>query len=306
MQLPDPLSVVSYVSHDNDPAEGTFPSWVPKWFQPRLTEPLLGSFHAGFIRTLPDYNSSIATHLIRDATHELNSLKLDGFYIDRVQNVSNVMIVKRGERLETGNIWRQLFPNCPYCFPSELQYRNRESLDMAFFRTLMADTECARFCLMRKDLQSVPRNPSDLTAYYDSTVKLTVQAFIKELSNAKDNISAQTKTTTSLTQNQHSKKDPHVELVRDWEAGAQNASNNRRVYLTQNGYIGLGPKMMREGDEICVLYGGRSPFILRRRGDHYLMVGETYLHDKDIMTGGLAKAVHERRSSIRCQTYVLR
>ena len=53
---------------------------------------------------------------------------------------------------------------------------------------------------------------------------------------------------------------------------------NRRVFITTGGNFGLGPQAMQLGDVICVLFGGAVPFILRPRNDHYLFVGECYLH----------------------------
>ncbi|KAL7932806.1 hypothetical protein V8C35DRAFT_306825 [Trichoderma chlorosporum] len=37
----------------------------------------------------------------------------------------------------------------------------------------------------------------------------------------------------------------------------------RRFFLTRTGYMGLGPDGLLEGDKVCVLAGGRLPFILR-------------------------------------------
>ena len=52
---------------------------------------------------------------------------------------------------------------------------------------------------------------------------------------------------------------------------------------------------MREGDEICVLFGGRVPFVLRRMQDHYIFIGETYTHDDNIMFGKLTEGVRLRK-----------
>ena len=52
----------------------------------------------------------------------------------------------------------------------------------------------------------------------------------------------------------------------------------RRVFRTQNGYFGLGPPAMRSGDSVCVLFGFTTPFILRRVDDHYILIGECYVH----------------------------
>lgn len=53
---------------------------------------------------------------------------------------------------------------------------------------------------------------------------------------------------------------------------AQSACNNRKVFLTKNGYIGIGPKAMHtnpfpwseeeEFSELWIIIGSRTPFIL--------------------------------------------
>jgi hypothetical protein len=39
--------------------------------------------------------------------------------------------------------------------------------------------------------------------------------------------------------------------------------HDRLLYLTNKGFIGLGPALMCVGDLVCVLFGGITPFILR-------------------------------------------
>ena len=41
----------------------------------------------------------------------------------------------------------------------------------------------------------------------------------------------------------------------------------------------LGPKVMEKGDVVCVLFGGKMPFVLRPWNDgKFLLVGECYVH----------------------------
>jgi len=58
---------------------------------------------------------------------------------------------------------------------------------------------------------------------------------------------------------------------------------DRRLYLTERGYLGLGPSTTQEGDEVWVLKGARVPFVLRwpetpTSEVERQLVGETYLH----------------------------
>ncbi|KAH7170909.1 hypothetical protein EDB81DRAFT_183295 [Dactylonectria macrodidyma] len=52
----------------------------------------------------------------------------------------------------------------------------------------------------------------------------------------------------------------------------------RAPYLSLKGYLGLGPRDIRVGDEIWLLEGGRTPFLLRPGPTGYHLVGETYVH----------------------------
>ncbi|GME28712.1 chitin recognition protein [Neofusicoccum parvum] len=55
---------------------------------------------------------------------------------------------------------------------------------------------------------------------------------------------------------------------------------SRRLYRTAGGYLGLGPKSLRKGDEVWLIQGARAPFVLRTdlELDAHVIVGETYLH----------------------------
>jgi hypothetical protein len=68
-----------------------------------------------------------------------------------------------------------------------------------------------------------------------------------------------------------------------------------RLITTDKGYFGLAPFSAEPGDKVCILYGGAVPFLLRPRGENYLLVGECYVHG--IMHGeALEWYDHEKRS----------
>jgi hypothetical protein len=53
----------------------------------------------------------------------------------------------------------------------------------------------------------------------------------------------------------------------------------RRLIISNRGYMGIAHENSKQGDIICILFGGRAPFILRAaaKGGHHL-VGECYVH----------------------------
>lgn len=55
---------------------------------------------------------------------------------------------------------------------------------------------------------------------------------------------------------------------------------HRALFVTKKGYIGLAPWNAKEGDEIALLSGGRTPYILRGTDvpGRFTLVGETYVY----------------------------
>lgn len=63
------------------------------------------------------------------------------------------------------------------------------------------------------------------------------------------------------------------------------ATSARSTFTTRCGFVGLGPPDIQQGDAVAILLGADVPFILRRQGDHYTLVGDCYVHG--IMQGEL-------------------
>jgi hypothetical protein len=79
-------------------------------------------------------------------------------------------------------------------------------------------------------------------------------------------------------------------------------------FITKTGYLGLGPPNILPGDEVWVLFGGRVPFILKRRGGgtqesmgtstthEYFLVGDTYVCG--IIEGEAVEHLEDRQETI--------
>jgi len=67
--------------------------------------------------------------------------------------------------------------------------------------------------------------------------------------------------------------------------------SGKALLRTENGYLGLGPRTMKEGDQIWVIEQARVPFVLRPIPEtHYFqLVGECYVHG--IMNGELLGSI---------------
>ena len=52
----------------------------------------------------------------------------------------------------------------------------------------------------------------------------------------------------------------------------------RSAFRTETGFMGFGPLTTKPGDIVVVVAGGDVPLILRPHEDHFLLVGESYVH----------------------------
>ncbi|KAI0866440.1 heterokaryon incompatibility protein-domain-containing protein [Xylaria cubensis] len=63
-----------------------------------------------------------------------------------------------------------------------------------------------------------------------------------------------------------------------FDLALRNACQGRKLLLTDDGYIGLGPEFTEEEDLVCLLSGLVMPIILRLKDKGYQVVGEAYIH----------------------------
>jgi hypothetical protein len=64
----------------------------------------------------------------------------------------------------------------------------------------------------------------------------------------------------------------------DWAHRSNFACIGWKFFYLDNGYVGVGPDALIYGDACCVLFGAKVPFIIRRCGSYYRLVGEYYVH----------------------------
>lgn len=88
----------------------------------------------------------------------------------------------------------------------------------------------------------------------------------------------------------------------DWVRSVNGATSNRVFACTKNGYYVLGPKVLAEGDVVCVLWGGKMCFCLRPLAEgRWLLVGECYVHG--LMNGEAIDMLN--RGDIKEQEFML-
>jgi hypothetical protein len=78
-------------------------------------------------------------------------------------------------------------------------------------------------------------------------------------------------------------QDQHSKLLEDFEMaysniiGLSNSWTHRIQFVTENGHFGRASADLKVGDNVCMLYGGRSLFILRQETKGYSFVSDAYV-----------------------------
>jgi hypothetical protein len=75
------------------------------------------------------------------------------------------------------------------------------------------------------------------------------------------------------------------------------ASSSRRILASDRGYMGLALQSAEEAEWICVLLGGRTPFVLRLGEDRYELIGPCYVHG--IMDGEAMEQLRLRNFELK-------
>ena len=67
--------------------------------------------------------------------------------------------------------------------------------------------------------------------------------------------------------------------INAFRLAVEKAGNCRRLFVTANGYIGLGPRSLQPGDEVWIVSGLGTPSVLRpSRTGRFRWIGEAYVH----------------------------
>jgi hypothetical protein len=289
---PGSLLVLGHVQHRSDPVGDSYPSWVPKWFEEDTYQSfnLIRYYEAGrwhlqnvpLWRLRPVIWSEAVAHPLR--------LKVEGFPVGIVRTVSDKIVFSKQEINNGGaidqilHVWSQLFsfPMVPRPAPA---YRSGEPLDEAFCLALSAGRLGAMLYHVlgtsNSSMGLTPQPPMPEKLSGEQMTRRGVRGFLAALAQHKGYPS----------QAAHPLNGWSSEDINAWYMGAYCFSMNRRAFVTDTGHIGIGPNVMRPGDEVAVLYRGTTPYILRRQPDHHVYIGDCYIEDDNIMTGSVATQV---------------
>ena len=302
---PRVLDVLSHVQHYADPNDD-FPTWVPKFDEPRIasffiTEPYLAGIpaqgHYPYFAEVHD-NPLRPDNPYGRSIQQPNLLQLDGYRVDEVEAVSKVVTLNNSGEFSPEEVWSQLYnmPLFPRSHDSNL-YSN-EALDVAFLMTLT----CGGVPMLATALLSNPETvDKNRGRALDQAARLGKADILEWL---RDRLKVDDAQYGDLVQDSRGAiRSGSVAIYRRYAASF---CVNRRVYRTKTGILGLGPKIMRPGDSVVVLFGGHYPFVLRRRNADWIFIGETYIRHQAIMTGEEVMTVRSHRGKHRVETFKLR
>ncbi|KAI9151566.1 Heterokaryon incompatibility protein [Paramyrothecium foliicola] len=93
-----------------------------------------------------------------------------------------------------------------------------------------------------------------------------------------------------------------------YEACIKEMATYRRFFVTQEGRFGLGPWNIKQGDQLCILLGGKTPFVLRqcappRKGaveaSYHRLIGEAYVDGLMYYRGNIKDDIRDGRVTTR-------
>lgn len=250
-----------------------FPSWVTQWDDGARQNviPLYDNFSASGTRRPTDVAFSADGRV----------LTLKGVIVDTINSVSNeipaqnfrsVDLATEGGRLQHAATARELFqPWRELCGPGgdlDLRVEYRPAVEGGAVRSVGRAALSALWAYMEtmsgmlfKDKKWARRAADTRTAHmaaylvgaFPQKVRANGDASIVELAK-KGNAEA---FTTS------------VYII---------AQSTRFATTVRRGLYVLAPTAVEEGDVLCVLFGGATPYILRRQGSRWVLVGECFAY----------------------------
>ena len=250
------LLVLSCVQHCDPGGSVGEPSWVPQW-------------HEHAVKTLTRFDeitrmiskSEIKTPI--SATLSKGSLWCDGLVIDEVIG-STAQLLDHSHEVHPVYALRNAYEQVKD-FLSEINPLDCSSPYSRDFLTNNTNHRSLHEALFQS-LRGGPAPDDHSNAFYSGRYKIT--PFFDWMSYFPDFTFSSLPATYQEKLSQAARNLPETCML-------------RRLYVTKQGFLGLGPAAMRAGDSVCLLLGAGAPMVLRERGGYWVLVGETYVHGGD-------------------------
>ncbi|KAL5365567.1 heterokaryon incompatibility protein-domain-containing protein [Aspergillus floccosus] len=297
---PRVLDILYLVQHTGDvfTEDSSWPSWVPKLHEQRDVSVFAPGIYLSGIPSIGHYRYFAELHdspLYGESRYP-NILRLDGYRIDHVEAVSDTIDFRFTNPIPVEGIWSQLFSFPLFPRPTHQYTFNQEALDIAFFTVLMGGM-FGQLLMVASESQSMGNSRREGWRMLNQQGQGNLLAWLRIHASAK------ALSCDELTTGKES-------VVFPGDASAYTRSvwayaRNRRVYRTQSGLLGLGPRSMQPGDSVTALFGGGLPFVLRQSGGSWKLIGATYLHCDKILQGEEAMRVRSAAGKHRIETFSL-
>lgn len=248
------LDVFGYCLLRRD-SESGLPSWVPDWRarnKPHEADVAMPLHAQSLQQGEAPYQASGASQPVLHFSEDFTTLRLDGLQIDTLKNVGS---------LDASHL--DLSPDDNW--PKEIQRQPGNLRN--------ADVNAA---------VSVSLQPEDM-AFLDERAQII---------GSSESLTFQPKQFDKSLMALFPSK-PSTDPMEAWDRIRRLIGvGTLRKLISSERFVGLGPEAAQAGDVVCILFGGRNPYLLRRRNDtSYLLVGECYVNG--LMHGEALNCVEE-------------
>jgi WD repeat-containing protein 55 len=250
------------------------PSWVPDWSIPRQTTSLgyLGAHHGVY-----EAAKGSGPQIKRIG----NRLFIAGIVYDTISDISSpaescLKDLPHPTSPTADFVIESMRMAIEHCQP----YPSNVGLFDAFWHTLVAG----------KDESGILKAPSDFAEIF--------ALLIDSATGSSPSMPEQPNRKRRLTLENLKIRRPS-RTFRQMQIAFEAAVKGRRFGTTRKRYIGLFPRGIRPGDQICILSGGHVPFVVRKWGTNgsFQLMGECYVHG--IMDGEVMQMTDLKRQEIQ-------
>lgn len=261
------------VDHDESSRAG-LPSWVPDWSLSQQTSPLGFSTSAGAIYHAGGINAKASFSTGGPGDRELI---VPGKLFDAVARVSDVCTTPDLLACDDDDPQAANAHFLPWIELAQQQscggHHPYPSLFDAFWHTLVAGA----------DGEGIQKSPPAFAEIFSLLLDATTgqsPTFADQTYSARQRRPPGAKGKLELA-NLRARRAPG-RTYQEVRHALRRAVRNRRLCVTEKGYLGLVPRQAGIGDRVCVLVGCHVPFVVREEADgpeeRFRLVGECYVH----------------------------
>lgn len=255
-KLPDGLEILSYVAHIKETLDEQFSSWIPRW--DLGGEPSLFYGPYTFYRVSGTLQPTTLTTALADESYGTHQLRLKALPLGSIQ-------------LKHPDPTSASFARIAYEFLTNPDALLKHCADKTYDKNRVWRTH-------NSDYISPNTLAFTLTAGYTST-KTSHRPAEEDPQNHFSMFRAYLR-----GMGVRKKRSDIFSVDKDDEASQfaqqlQRVATGRAFFCTFSGYLGLGPALLQEGDEVWLAMGAKMPFVFRRVGvGIFKILGQTYLH----------------------------